>query len=151
MCGNSDQGSSKGRASEQARQTSGPTSPGVVLVVDDERGIRDLISDVLRRRGYTVEVCPGGAEAIGRIKAGDVRLLFLDIRMSGMNGVEVLETIAEEHPDIRVAMITGFASEELEERVRALSPLALLRKPFGLREIIQTAEQALARVSSEEA
>ena len=114
------------------------------MIVDDEKGIRDLFSDALTRKGYSVVSVGSGGDAMSRLDAGGIKLVFLDIRMSGVNGVRVLEYLTEKHPDVRAVMITGFASMEMEQRVMDLKPFAVLRKPFGIKDILSVASEALS-------
>ena len=96
---------------EPAEPTAAP--PSRVLVVDDERSMRELLSIVLRRDGYDVLVAEDGAAAVEVLKRERVDILITDIRMPDMNGVDVLrEAQADRRPSIVSIVMTAFASTE---------------------------------------
>ena len=94
----------------------GPTAtlqaPARVLVVDDERSMRELLSIVLRRDGYDVLIAEDGAAAVELLKRERVDILITDIRMPQMNGVDLLREAKRIAPDIVSIVMTAFASTE---------------------------------------
>ncbi len=86
--------------------------PGRVLVVDDERSMRELLSIVLRRDGYDVLVAEDGADALELLGRERVDILITDIRMPTMNGVELLREAKRIAPDIIAIVMTAFASTD---------------------------------------
>ena len=78
-----------------------------ILCVDDEPNIRLLFAQELGDEGYTVETAATGAEALGKIRAQAPDLLLLDIRMDDMSGLELLQMIRPDHPDLPVIMVTA--------------------------------------------
>jgi two-component system response regulator PilR (NtrC family) len=95
---------------------SGPVAtvqaPARVLVVDDERSMRELLSIVLRRDGYDVLIAEDGAAAVELLKRERVDILITDIRMPQMNGVDLLREAKRIAPDIVSIVMTAFASTE---------------------------------------
>jgi two-component system response regulator PilR (NtrC family) len=95
---------------------SGPVAtlqaPARVLVVDDERSMRELLSIVLRRDGYEVLIAEDGAAAVELLKRERVDILITDIRMPQMNGVDLLREAKRIAPDIVSIVMTAFASTE---------------------------------------
>jgi two-component system response regulator PilR (NtrC family) len=87
-------------------------APGRVLVVDDERSMRELLSIVLRRDGYEVVVADDGATALEVLSRERVDILITDIRMPTMNGVELLREAKRITPDIISIVMTAFASTD---------------------------------------
>jgi two-component system response regulator PilR (NtrC family) len=87
-------------------------APGRVLVVDDERSMRELLSIVLRRDGYEVVVAEDGATALEVLSRERVDILITDIRMPNMNGVELLREAKRITPDIISIVMTAFASTD---------------------------------------
>ena len=83
-----------------------------LLVVDDERSMRELLSIVLRREGYDVTLADNGRTAIDRLERGRFDLLISDIKMPDMTGVDVLRAAKRIDPDILGIMITAFASAD---------------------------------------
>ncbi len=96
----------------QADQAAVATGPGRVLVVDDERSMRELLSIVLRRDGYEVVVAEDGAGALEVLGRTRVDVLITDIRMPTMNGVELLREAKRIAPDMVSIVMTAFASTE---------------------------------------
>jgi two-component system response regulator PilR (NtrC family) len=86
--------------------------PPRILVVDDERSMRELLAIVLRREGYEVLLAENGRAAIATLEREPVDLLISDIKMPDMSGVEVLRAAKRIDQDILGIMITAFASTE---------------------------------------
>jgi DNA-binding NtrC family response regulator len=101
-----------------------------LLIVDDEQVVRDSLVHWFTEEGYRVEAAATAAEALARLAAGDVDLIIADIRMPGMDGLELLERIQSEQLDAAVIIMTGYAS--VESAVRALKHGAFdyITKPF---------------------
>lgn len=115
-----------------------------ILVVDDERILNDMLQESLRAAGYAVDGAYDGMEAINRLREKPYRLLILDIRMPNKDGLEVLEFVKNEYPDLKVVIITALASkEEIKETVR-MGAFACLRKPFRLEKVLETVGRALS-------
>src|SRR4029079_12904110 len=85
-------------------------APARVLVVDDERSMRELLSIVLKRDGYDVLVAEDGAAAVDVMKRERIDILITDIRMPNMNGVDVLREAKRIDPEIISIVMTAFAS-----------------------------------------
>ncbi|HTL02035.1 MAG TPA: sigma-54 dependent transcriptional regulator [Vicinamibacterales bacterium] len=112
----------------------GPTTARV-LVVDDERSMRELLSIVLRREGYDVTVSENGRTAVNAMERGRFDLLISDIKMPDMNGVEVLREAKRIDPDILGIMITAFASADTAIEAMRLGAHDYLSKPFDVDEL----------------
>ena len=106
-----------------------------ILVVDDEPHIRELFHDALSRRGYEVMTTDSGAEALTLAQTHEFDVVFLDIKMPGMNGVEALKALLGINPSATYVMITGFAGSDLVDESLGSGALICLSKPFGIREI----------------
>lgn len=83
-----------------------------VLVVDDEAPIRDLFNDLLKKENCTVKCVSSGEEALSLIDAEDFDVVLLDIKLTGISGLEALKKIKERKADLIVIMITGFGYDE---------------------------------------
>ncbi len=107
-----------------------PESKPSILIVDDEQVVRDSLVHWFTEEGYRVEAAASAAEALARLAAGDLDLIIADIRMPGMDGLELLERIQSEQLDTAVIIMTGYAS--VESAVRALKHGAFdyITKPF---------------------
>lgn len=112
------------------------------MVVDDEPGIRELFVDALTPRGYEVSTAADGESAISVFQKESPGVVFVDIRMPGMDGVELVSRLKSMCPDVHVVMITGHGKDEAVERALQLGTFACLMKPFSVRDIIEMAEIA---------
>ena len=84
-----------------------------VLIVDDDRDLAESLADVLEARGYDVELAGSGEEAVERFRRRDFDIVFTDVKLPGMNGVESLFAFRRIRPDAKVVMMTGFSVEQL--------------------------------------
>ncbi len=103
-----------------------------VLVVDDERSMREMLNIVLKREGYEVVLADSGKAAVAALERGPFDLLISDIKMPDMSGVDVLRTAKRIDPDILGIMITAFASTESAIEAMRLGACDYLSKPFDI-------------------
>lgn len=103
-----------------------------VLVVEDERAVRQLIAKVLRRRGFVVLEAEDAESALRLFgdQAADIALLLTDVVLPGMDGERLAASLAAAHPGLRVIFMSGFEEDELERRGIDGVGAAYLRKPF---------------------
>lgn len=111
-----------------------------ILVVDDEKVIRDLFTRAFGDR-YGVETAGDGYEALRMMDDGRPRLVFLDLLMPGMHGIDVLKQIAASHKESEVVVMTGLAFEDLKNTALKLGAKGYIYKPFGLQEIEEFVEK----------
>ena len=109
--------------------------PARVLVVDDERSMRELLAIVLRREGYEVLTAENGQTAIATLERELVDLLICDIKMPDMNGVEVLRAAKRIDHDVVAMMVTAFASTQTAVEAMRLGACDYLSKPFDVDEL----------------
>ena len=116
-----------------------------ILIIDDEPGIRNLLSYELGLQGYSVTTAPNGEEGIELVKKDKFNLLLSDVKMPRMDGIQVLEAAKKIDPDIEVIMITGFGT--IGTAVDAIKKGAydFVQKPFNLDEILTLVEKALEK------
>lgn len=106
---------------------------GKILIVDDEEVVCDFLSRFLGKEGYEeIETAETGEEALEKIKKSPPKLVLLDIRLPGMDGVETLEKIKEFNKDIGVIMITGFPDIQIAKEAMAKGAYDYIVKPFDL-------------------
>ncbi|NTW99253.1 MAG: sigma-54-dependent Fis family transcriptional regulator [Geobacteraceae bacterium] len=115
----------------------------VILVVDDEAVIRDGIQRVLEGNQFDVETCMSGHNAIERLQEKEYGLVITDLKMPGMNGIEVLKAVKTLQPDIPVILITGYAS--IDTAVEAIKNGAsdYISKPFPPDVLLEKVNNAL--------
>src|SRR6266508_5922017 len=116
----------------QPAPTAADRRPPRILVVDDERSMRELLAIVLRREGYEVLLAENGRGAIDLLAREPVDLLISDIKMPDLSGVDVLRAAKEADPDILGIMITAFASTETAVEAMRLGACDYLSKPFDI-------------------
>jgi two-component system response regulator PilR (NtrC family) len=121
-------------APERARGLAEGAKPRV-LVVDDERSMREMLAIVLRRDGYDVRVVEDGRRALDVLGEGPVDVLLSDIRMPDMTGVEVLRAAKAINRDIVALMMTAYASTETAVEAMRLGAVDYLTKPFNMDEL----------------
>src|SRR5919106_6972657 len=116
-----------------------------VLVVDDERSMRELLSITLRQAGYDVTLADGGAAAIARLEREAFDLIITDLRMQDTDGMAVLRAARERAPGTAVVVVTAYASTETAVEAMRLGAYDYVTKPFKLDEIRVTLANALER------
>ncbi|HUP41188.1 MAG TPA: sigma-54 dependent transcriptional regulator, partial [Vicinamibacterales bacterium] len=114
-----------------------------LLVVDDERSMRELLSIVLRREGHAVTLAENGRAAIDHLERARFDLLISDIKMPDMTGVDVLRAAKRIDPDILGIMITAFASADTAIEAMRLGAHDYLSKPFDVDELKMKVRNAL--------
>ncbi len=107
-----------------------------ILVVDDELIVRNSLKDWLEDEGYDVNIAASGQEALDLLKNGEYHLMLLDIKMPGMDGVEVLKKAKEAAPDLSVVMMTAYATVETAVEAMKEGAIDYLMKPFDLEVLI---------------
>ncbi len=120
-----------------------------ILVVDDENSMREFLEIMLSKEGYHVAAAAGGLEAVDLLKKEDFDLVITDIRMKGVDGLEVLKKCKELHPNTVVIMISAYASTSTAVEAMKWGAYDYLPKPFKLREIKGVIRDALATVQAQ--
>lgn len=105
----------------------------LILVIDDEEGACEFIRSFLEDRGYETIFALNGRDALKLIKERAPDLVFLDIRMPEMNGMEMLSELKKQHIDANVVLMTGVDEERELEKARALGAKDLVEKPVELK------------------
>jgi two-component system response regulator MprA len=121
-----------------------------ILVVDDERAVRDSLRRALELEGYEIELAADGNEALSRLESGDEPdAVILDVLMPGVDGLEVCRRLRSSGSSLPVLMLT--ARTEVEDRVAGLDAGAddYVTKPFALEELLARMRALLRRTSDE--
>lgn len=109
-----------------------------ILVVDDENVIRALFKDTLENLGHRVITAKTGNEGLELVKQNDFDLVFLDLKLPGIDGAELFKQIKAIKPSLRVIIITGYPESEIMARALAHGPFVVMNKPFSESDIIST-------------
>jgi two-component system response regulator PilR (NtrC family) len=119
-----------------------------LLIVDDEQGMRDFLSIMLKKEGYSVALADSAEKASEFVERGDFDLIISDIAMPGQSGLEVLRQAKEANPDTPVIMITAYASTESAVEALKLGAYDYIIKPFDVDELKIVAKTVFSRESS---
>ena len=116
-----------------------------ILIVDDEEDIRDLIAGILHDEGYTTRVASDSDSALAAIRARRPQLVVLDIWLQGskLDGIEILETVKREQPDLPVVMISGHGTIETAVASIKKGAYDFVEKPFKADRLLMVVERAL--------
>ena len=114
-----------------------------VLVVDDEPGMRETLTDILEDAGYAVVVASDAETALAAFRREPVDVVVMDVRMPGRDGVSVLQEMNGPPPN--VIMMTAYAVEERWREAMASRAYAMVHKPFQARYLLSLVEGAVGR------
>lgn len=121
-----------------------PSMP-TILIVDDEPAIRRSLTDILGDEGYTIEEAENGEEALQKIKANRYDLVLLDIKMPRVDGMEVLQRLANEELAIPVVMLSGHGTIDTAMEATRLGAVDFIEKPPDLNRLLVSIRNALDR------
>jgi CheY-like chemotaxis protein len=114
-----------------------------VLVVDDDPAVRKSIDRVLTSKGYAVITAENGEEALRKLNEGKYDLVYTDIRMPGISGLELAEQVKARKPWTPVVIITGYGTDAAEARAKAAGVSSFVHKPLSPAMIEDSARDAL--------
>ena len=105
--------------------------PNRVMFVDDEEGVRLSWNRYLSDHGFDVTTVENGEEAISQLRTKPVDVVVSDLRMPGVDGIQLLEWLHDRQPETRFILLTGYGNEEVEQKVRELGAFDYLNKPIS--------------------
>ena len=114
-----------------------------ILVVDDERAIRNSLKEILEYENYKVEVAENGADGLQKVQNGKFDLIFSDIKMPEMDGIAFLEAVLKERGDVPVIMMSGHAEIDTAVKSIKLGAYDFISKPLDMNRILVTIRNAL--------
>jgi signal transduction histidine kinase/DNA-binding response OmpR family regulator len=125
--------------------TTGKTRCGRILVVDDEKAIRDLVSAILITNGHTIETTGDAGEVLSKLDNNRFDAILIDIRMPGMSGMELYTAIIEKHPEMKgkIIFITGDTSDANTRDFLEQNQLPYITKPFDKETLIKQVNNLL--------
>jgi CheY-like chemotaxis protein len=112
-----------------------------VLIVDDDADLAESLAEVLLDHGCDVSIAEHGREAVARVGAEDFDIIFMDVRMPVMNGVDSFFAIRSIRPQARVVMMTGFKEAFVERAIQAGAE-GPLHKPFSVDDMLALIQRA---------
>ena len=120
------------------------SGPIRLLLVDDEKDFVNILSKRIRRRNIDVTEAFSGAEAIQAMRGQEFDVAVVDLKMEGMDGIEVLKMLKIMDPNLTVIMLTGHGSAEAAEQGIKLGAFDYLTKPCELKELLEKIRAAYA-------
>ena len=131
---------------EQTNTIAAEQLTGSVLVVDDEAGIRNVVSTFLSHNGLTVETASNGNQALELIESMAFDVVISDIMMPGIDGLALAERLRDEHPDVMVILMTGYASMNTAVEAIKRGVFDYILKPFqNMQILLQAVSRGLER------
>lgn len=119
---------------------------GTILLVDDEKDVREYLFHALQHAGYAVVQASSGHEALKRFEhfGNEIDLLITDVVMPGLSGDQLALRLLEERPEIKVIFISGNPKETIRSAVPLEEGVNFLSKPFGVADLERVIEAVLA-------
>ena len=143
----------KAKSATAAKKKAGPKKPEEIniLVVDDEKNLTLAMRRLLSAEGYSTQTAGSGEEALEVVKEKDYDLIFLDVNMPEMNGLETFKKLKKVTPKSAVIMITGYGKtlKTLVEEARELGVRDVIDKPFKINQITEAVREAIPHAESE--
>ncbi|HVK74844.1 MAG TPA: response regulator, partial [Kofleriaceae bacterium] len=116
-----------------------------ILVVDDEKVIREILAEFLMLEGYAVGAVEDGQKALEELRLRPYDLVISDLKMPRLSGLQLLEKLAEENINVLTVIMTGFGTVETAIEAMKKGAYDYLLKPFKVEEVIHVVERALYR------
>jgi DNA-binding response OmpR family regulator len=118
-----------------------------ILVVDDEAAVRDLLEDTFGIEGYDVRLAEGAETAFEILKEEDIEVIFLDLKLFGMNGIELCKQIRKDNPTAIIFAMTGWAALYDIEECREAGFDDFFTKPLHTEMLLQAVDGAFERLN----
>jgi DNA-binding response OmpR family regulator len=112
-----------------------------VLLVDDEEEYVRALAERLELRSFDVRVALNGEQALGKLQDQEPDFVVLDLKMPGMDGMEVLRRVRKHHPRVAVVMVTGHGSDKDRDEALRLGARAYLQKPVQIDQLVRVIKE----------
>lgn len=114
-----------------------------ILIVDDQFGIRILLNEVLQREGYDTYQAANGLQALEIVQENVPDLVLLDMKIPGMDGIEILKRLKELYRDIKVVIMTAYGELDMIQEAMDLGAITHFAKPFDIEDIREAVKKYL--------
>ena len=115
-----------------------------LLIVDEQYGIRILLNEVFQKEGYETFQASNGEEALSIVRNDKPDLVLLDMKIPGMDGIEILKRVKEIDKDIQVIIMTAYGELDMIQQAKDLGALTHFAKPFDIDEIREAVKKELS-------
>jgi len=119
-----------------------------ILIVDDEKNLRWSLRIALEEQLHDVEEAPSGEDCLEVLRAQSMDLVFLDVRLPGRDGMDILQEIRRTHADTIVVMMSAYGEDESPSEALRMGAYYFLRKPFELKDVIALVEDAMVNIET---
>jgi two-component system, response regulator, stage 0 sporulation protein F len=106
-----------------------------ILIVDDQQGIRLLLNEVFKKEGFHTHLAANGFDALKIAQSQKLDCVLLDMKLPGMDGIEILTHLKEAQLDLPVFMMTAYVEQDLIEQAKSLGVAKYFMKPFNIFEV----------------
>jgi DNA-binding NtrC family response regulator len=113
-----------------------------ILIVDDNVGLCKTMAFILRRKGYTVSIARNGPEAIEKVQESPFDMIFIDVKMPVMDGVETYRRIKKIRPEAVAMMMSAYAVEDLAQEALQEGACGIVYKPMHIEKVVAIIEEA---------
>jgi DNA-binding response OmpR family regulator len=113
-----------------------------ILIVDDETDFAETLAERLRLRGFSAHAAFSGEQALQVLEEIPVGVMVLDLKMPGIDGMEVLRRVKKKYPEVEVIILSGHGSELDEAYVRSLGAFEYFRKPADIGDVVEAVKRA---------
>ncbi len=127
------------------------TMPTKILLVDDEKEFVHTLSERLETRNFESSIVYDGEQALESVEIDEPEVMVLDLKMPGIDGLEVLRRVKKEHPLVEVIILTGHGSEREQALAEELGAFAYLHKPVDIDILTKTMKEAYQKLNAEKA
>lgn len=107
-----------------------------LFVIDDDNSILEFFRDVFSEMNLTIQTESDGRLGLKKVLQGQIKIVFLDIMLNDVNGLDILKEIKLKKPEVKVIMISGYLTEEVVEKALQLGADGYLYKPLSVRDIL---------------
>lgn len=115
-----------------------------ILIVDDQYGIRILLNEVLQKEGYDTYQAANGLQALEIVQENVPDLILLDMKIPGMDGIEILKRVKALYPDMKVIIMTAYGELDMIQEAMDLGAITHFAKPFDIVDIREAVKKYLA-------
>lgn len=119
-----------------------------VLIVDDDARVRDVLQEMVLKGGCVAVAVGSGEAALDEVSRQHFELIFLDLVLPGLSGIDVLKAIKAKDRKLVIAIVTGYGDDPIALEAMSLGPLLLIRKPFRESDILEVLRIAMKRTTA---